>query len=1362
MKFSTLLRTHALVSCLAVLTLGARTLDAQVVINEIHYESGDGSDGEEFVELLNAGDEEVDISGWFFSSGIRFRFPAGVRLAPAAFAVVAQNPQKLLERFSNRLPVTGPFEGRLANDGERVVLRDTEGAIVDEVDYGLAFPWPTASAGKGSSMELIHPSLDNDLGGSWRASGLTDAPPVERRFLLERGALDWRYRRGTSEASDPVDAWRQGDFIEDASWLSGPTPIGYGEDEIATVLDDMRGNFTSVFLRRNLSIASLDEIPAELKIGHAVDDGCIVWINGVEVFRLRMPTGDVAFDERARTSGEARWLDEFLPPPDSYLQVGENTIAIHAFNQRDTSGDFSIDIELFTPGAEDFPPDFFGPPTPGAVNSVWTANAPPQARQVAHGPRMPGAGEEFAVSAKVSDPDGVASVRLEYQIVEPGAYVPATLPLSHADLLRTPDAPREDNPEYIDPARWTEVVMAADDIDPLLWSVILPPQPNRTLVRYRMTVTDTRGASTTIPYRDDPSRNFALFVYDGVPAWQTTARTVREEGVGFSYPVETMRSLAAYHLISRAEDITRCVAASTAVQIPQGNRARHVENWEGAFVYDGVVYDHVEYRLRGANGRYQVPAGNGGIAGKRHWRINFNKGHHLQARDRFGNRYPTRWRVLNTGRMFGNRIDGNWGLGDQVNDILWNAWGIPAAFGHAFSFRVIDSADESPVGEEGQYHGDFWGIARAFENYDVRFLEAHDLPKGNLYKLVNQTQSGIEQRRYRAPGAVDDGGDHDNIERNLRAERSDEWLLAHVHYDAWYRYHSLAQALRHYDYWPSANKNATWYFEPDYREENGFLGRMWTLPFDADATWGPTWNAGQDRPYDVIFAGGRRTFQLEYRNHIREVRDLLWQEAELAMVIRQTASFMDELEEADIDRWRSAPVAAGRQYFGAPSQSRLEGKFRDMMNFAFTGGSWPGGNVAAGGRAAFLDNFADGPHRRDLPETPAIEYVGSAGHPVDGLAFEVSPFADPQGAETFDAVEWRIAETTVLPADPASIALDDAAWSAAPVHLEIDALWRSGALQSTSRLWSVPAQLAAAGRSYRVRARYRDATGLWSHWSSPVQFLATEALAESPEQSGLRVTEVHYNPLGDDDYEFLELINIEDRVLDLRTVSFRRGIEFEFSGSEVEELAPGERVVLVRNLDVFQTRYGELPEVAVAGEYSGRLGNAGDTLEIVSGAAVVQSFTWSDEWYPTTDGLGRSLVAVDARGPRSDWSTAEGWRASVEVHGSPGSAEPEVGSGGQLPGDANRDGRRTIADVVDLLRHLFAGDPLELPCGDGSLETAENRQWLDINGDGGLNASDPIALLNFLFRRGPAPALGSDCVLLPGCTDACSPDGGGA
>ena len=170
---------------------------ADVVINEIHYDADPKTAAVEFVELHNAGDRTEHLGGWYFSNGIDFTFAPKTTLKPGGYLVVAENPAKLRARFrTSKEFVVGPYVGRLSN-GETLTLRNAAGEQVDRVNYDSGFPWPTAASGAGSSMELIHPTLDNDLGGSWRSAGLQVAPskPV---VLLAAGRSGWSYREGTS------------------------------------------------------------------------------------------------------------------------------------------------------------------------------------------------------------------------------------------------------------------------------------------------------------------------------------------------------------------------------------------------------------------------------------------------------------------------------------------------------------------------------------------------------------------------------------------------------------------------------------------------------------------------------------------------------------------------------------------------------------------------------------------------------------------------------------------------------------------------------------------------------------------------------------------------------------------------------------------------------------------------------------------------------------------------------------------------------------------------------------------------------------------------------------------------------------
>jgi len=668
-----------------------------------------------------------------------------------------------------------------------------------------------------------------------------------------------------------------------------------------------------------------------------------------------------------------------------------------------------------------------------------------------------------------------------------------------------------------------------------------------------------------------------------------------------------------------------------------------------------VVYDHVAMRLRGANGRYH-------LAGKRSMRIRFNRGSYLQAYDIGGNEYPTEWRQLVVGKMFGNRLDGNFGVPETINNELWRLVGVPAPYTHWFHFRVVDGAVEAPSGVNGQYYGDFWGMFLAFEPYDARFIDAHDLPNGNLYKLTNQINDGKLQQRYQALRAVSNAEDYNNIRNNLGPNQSQQWLHANVNYDEWYRYHAVVEAIRHYDYWPSVTKNMAWYFTPD---DDNPLGRLWYLPYDSDASWGPTWNGGNDRAKNAIYSGsGQPAMKLEYRNVIREIRDLIFQPEVIYPWIDRTAQLISAFSSADRDRWKDAPADAGRQDFGP-----LSAKVQDMKNFAFVGGSWPGGSVGAGGQAAHLDQLANAEgDLTSIPNTPTAISTSPPGSPVDSLTFRSSPFSDPQGNHTFAAMAWRIGEVT----NPAAPAYDPLA----PHKFEYAALWESGELTTFSDTIAIPGGALEVGHTYRVRVRMKDTSGRWSHWSAPVPLTTGEPARAVSDQ--LRITEVMYHPLDPtpselavnpnflaDDFEYIELQNSGQTTLNLIGYELTDGVEFDFADSAVTELAAGEFVVVVRDVAAFETRYGS--GTNVAGQYRGGLSNGGEMVTFRDPyGRIVHTFSYDDagQWPDRADGDGSSLEVAHFDGSYDDngnyidsyYNNGDVWRPSSEYGGTPGVA----------------------------------------------------------------------------------------------------------
>jgi len=145
--------------------------EAHVVINEIFYHAPDDINDLEYIELHNTGDEAVDLSGWSFTKGIKFKFDGGTQIPARGFVVLCSS-RKLFGGFYNAA-VAAEFKSRLSNKGERLELSDARGRVVDAVRYQDSAPWPLGADGLSGSLERICPDAGGDNPANWACSPLS-------------------------------------------------------------------------------------------------------------------------------------------------------------------------------------------------------------------------------------------------------------------------------------------------------------------------------------------------------------------------------------------------------------------------------------------------------------------------------------------------------------------------------------------------------------------------------------------------------------------------------------------------------------------------------------------------------------------------------------------------------------------------------------------------------------------------------------------------------------------------------------------------------------------------------------------------------------------------------------------------------------------------------------------------------------------------------------------------------------------------------------------------------------------------------------------------------------------------------------
>jgi hypothetical protein len=141
----------------------------RIVITEIMFDPPAGRQAGEFIELHNKSAGPVSLAGWKLRGGIDFDFGPDAVVAAGGYLVIAANKAYFQQSYAG-VAAVGDWIGKLGNDGDLIRLIDASNNLVDEVDYRAGGDWPTLASGQGSSMELIHPSMDNNRASAWRAS----------------------------------------------------------------------------------------------------------------------------------------------------------------------------------------------------------------------------------------------------------------------------------------------------------------------------------------------------------------------------------------------------------------------------------------------------------------------------------------------------------------------------------------------------------------------------------------------------------------------------------------------------------------------------------------------------------------------------------------------------------------------------------------------------------------------------------------------------------------------------------------------------------------------------------------------------------------------------------------------------------------------------------------------------------------------------------------------------------------------------------------------------------------------------------------------------------------------------------------
>ncbi len=176
-------------------------------------------------------------------------------------------------------------------------------------------------------------------------------------ILLVDTNANYRYWKGFTEASTPTTAWRTNDF-DDASWTNGNAPFAYDSNPAPidytigaqTLLPDMAGasGYLALFQRHTFNVSGAAAL-TNVVLRHRIDDGVVVWLNGVEIFRINMGGAGTEYSiaQGANNANDpAGYASVTIPFAASLLREGANLLAVQGQNANLGSSDFITSVEL--------------------------------------------------------------------------------------------------------------------------------------------------------------------------------------------------------------------------------------------------------------------------------------------------------------------------------------------------------------------------------------------------------------------------------------------------------------------------------------------------------------------------------------------------------------------------------------------------------------------------------------------------------------------------------------------------------------------------------------------------------------------------------------------------------------------------------------------------------------------------------------------------------------------------------------------------------------------------------------------------------------------------------------------------------
>jgi hypothetical protein len=148
--------------------------ERDVAIVEFGY-AGIEHPNREWIKVQNEGTEPRNLQGYSLEDAVYWVCLDALWLEPGESLWIVKDDMFFDGSFEQ---VVQWDSGQLANEGERILLKDASGIVVDFLEYGAEAPWPVPVSGA-EALVRVSPWLDNHFASSWMLAELDEVLTLE-------------------------------------------------------------------------------------------------------------------------------------------------------------------------------------------------------------------------------------------------------------------------------------------------------------------------------------------------------------------------------------------------------------------------------------------------------------------------------------------------------------------------------------------------------------------------------------------------------------------------------------------------------------------------------------------------------------------------------------------------------------------------------------------------------------------------------------------------------------------------------------------------------------------------------------------------------------------------------------------------------------------------------------------------------------------------------------------------------------------------------------------------------------------------------------------------------------------------------